>query len=245
MDQRAIRVLPGNTFPTGFLSPLHPFGLPFEWDPTDPDPLNPTISPTPDRQGEDLMLGNVLAFDVRVFDPAAPLVQVPPPPANGTVLEPSDQGWTNPTALADIVGFGAYVDLGWEPFYPRPAIAANVPETQFQFQRQAGWHPLNTSVGFPAIYDTWSFHYEHDGLDQDDTSGNDNVSDFNPNTGLTDEGTNGLDDNNQDGVDDFLERETSPPYPVPLRGMQVILRIYDPDTRQIRQATVNRSFVPQ
>jgi hypothetical protein len=46
------------------------------------------------------------------------------------------------------------------------------------------------------------------------------------------------------GVDDAGEREAPPPYSVPLRGLQVTLRSYDRDTRQLRQATVKRSFVP-
>jgi hypothetical protein len=41
-----------------------------------------------------------------------------------------------------------------------------------------------------------------------------------------------------------MERETSPPYPVPLRGVRAILRIYEPDARQIREASVTHSFVP-
>jgi hypothetical protein len=92
--------------------------------------------------------------------------------------------------------------------------------------------------GTPSVYDTWSFHYEHDGIDQDAATDN--------GAGI-DQGTNGLDDDvgagAVNGVDDILERETSPPYPVPLRGMQVKLRIYEPDTRQIREATVTRNFV--
>ena len=40
------------------------------------------------------------------------------------------------------------------------------------------------------------------------------------------------------GVDDHLERETSPPYPVPLRGVQVTLRLSEPGTRQVRKAAL-------
>ena len=47
------------------------------------------------------------------------------------------------------------------------------------------------------------------------------------------------------GVDDVGERETSPPYPVPLRGIQVRLRIIDRDTRQVRQMTVSSDFIPE
>ena len=40
------------------------------------------------------------------------------------------------------------------------------------------------------------------------------------------------------GVDDPLERETSPPYPVPLAGVKVVLRVYERDARQVREASV-------
>ena len=73
-------------------------------------------------------------------------------------------------------------------------------------------------------------HYEYDGLDQDNDT-------------LFDEGTNGLDDDGFNGVDDLLERETSPPYDEPLRGVQVKIRIYEPDTRQVREVSVTASYV--
>lgn len=237
IDQTAIRVAPGNSFPTGSTSPLHPFGEPFS-------------APSNDRQGEDVMLSNVLAFDVRVFDPGAPLFDY-----QGTIVEPTADNIFSPAIQAALsgppagalVGFGAYVDLGWDndsggvqnniPDYDYTDARfsfANPPQPLFQQAHRLGWHPRNPTAfrGNPAVYDTWSYHYEHDGLDQD-------------NDGSFDEGANGLDDDGANGVDDVLERETSPPYPVPLRGMQVILRIYEPDTRQIREATVTRSFVPQ
>jgi Prokaryotic N-terminal methylation motif len=44
-----------------------------------------------DRRGEDVMLTNALAFDLRVYDPGAPLYLHA---ATGTVLEPSDPGWS-------------------------------------------------------------------------------------------------------------------------------------------------------
>jgi hypothetical protein len=57
-----------------------------------------------------------------------------------------------------------------------------------------------------------------------------------------DQGTNGLDDDNMLGVDDMGERETSPPYDVPLRGLQVKFRVYERDARQIRETSVTHSF---
>lgn len=38
---------------------------------------------------------------------------------------------------------------------------------------------------------------------------------------------------------------SAPPYNVPLRGIQITLRCYDPDSRQIQQRTIVHSFVPE
>jgi hypothetical protein len=46
-------------------------------------------------------------------------------------------------------------------------------------------------------------------------------------------------------VDDAGERETVPPYPYALRGVQVRIRVYEPQTRQVRQATVESDFIPE
>jgi hypothetical protein len=132
----------------------------------------------------------------------------------------------------------------------------------FQQEHRLGWHPRDPNDvqnlgtrGTPATYDTWTWHYENNGRDEDgdafDTNG-DGILD----QGF-DEGTNGRDDpipgtvtatvspaNGVNGVDDPLERETSPPYPVPLRAVKVVLRVYERDARQIRESSVTNSFVP-
>ena len=82
------------------------------------------------------------------------------------------------------------------------------------------------------VYCTWSFHYEHDGIHQ------------NPGAPL-DGGTSGFDDNNDGVVDSPDEWETSPPYPAPLRGIQVKIRIFEPDSRQVREVTVVQDFLPR
>ena len=45
-------------------------------------------------------------------------------------------------------------------------------------------------------------------------------------------------------VDESSEQETSPPYPYPLRGVEVRIRVYEPRSRQVRQVTVRHTFVP-
>ena len=47
------------------------------------------------------------------------------------------------------------------------------------------------------------------------------------------------------GVDDVGERETVPPYDKPLRGVQVLIRAYERDSRAIRQVRVNQHFMPE
>jgi len=81
------------------------------------------------------------------------------------------------------------------------------------------------------VYDTWSTHYEHDGIAQ-----------FG---GRTDWATDGIDNDNKNGVDDAGERETQAPYPYPLRSIQVKIRTFEPDSRQVRETTIIQDFMPQ
>jgi len=245
MDQRAFRqaTYDPTSPPAADLGPFRPYGAPFE------PAINNAVpaGPFPERQGEDVMLNDVLAFDLRVFDPGAPLFQYPA--ATGVLVEPLSDRATFQTVIASgaLAGFGAFVDLGWDESGEYNHLLYGAPEPLFQGEHRVGWHPRvpNQHRGTPAVYDTWSTHYESDGIDQDGLNGND-------------QGTNGLDDIDPtfadpfdqvdpadqavNGTDDVGERETSPPYDVPLRGMQVKIRIYERDTRQIREATVTKSF---
>ena len=108
-------------------------------------------------------------------------------------------------------------------------------------------HPLSKLAGSASArrtYDTWSTHYDSNGLDEDGEAG-------------VDQGSNDLDDEvpprangavplwPKDGVvDDAGERETSPPYPSPLRGIEIRLRCYEPTSRQVRQVTIRHTFLP-
>ena len=171
------------------------------------------------RRGEDVVLTNVIGFDVRVFDPTAPLQAS----GSGTdVIVPGDL--VQPTAAG---AYGAFVDLGSAGGLPGPNGL-----TQPLFTG-----PNNLKSGLSAeaarVYDTWSLGYEADGIDQD-------------NDGAVDQGTDGMDSApSLDGViDDAGERETSAPYPYPLRGVEVRIRCYEPTSRQVRQVTVRNTFVP-
>lgn len=104
--------------------------------------------------------------------------------------------------------------------------------------KQAGTNfvPTRNLELFPLTYDTWSTHYESNGINED--------GDFEPDgvTPLIDEGTDGRDDNGDGIPDDPAERETSPPYPVPLRGIEVRIRCIEPTTKEIRQITIRHAF---
>jgi hypothetical protein len=147
------------------------------------------------------------------------------------------------------IGSSAFVDLNYAGKMHGAGASA------YTYNSLASWSHFSGGVATKsqlsvATYDTWSFHYEYDGVDQDNRDGDNNRT-----TGA-DEGTDGLDllvdhDNNSstpsiflNGVDDVDERETSPPYPVPLRAIQVRIRMVDHSSRQVRQATVESNFVP-
>jgi hypothetical protein len=132
------------------------------------------------REGEDLVLTNVLAFDVRVFNPG----------------------------LATAAGSAAYADLGG-------AMHAKV--------------AAKLGGSGTVTYDTWSMHYEFNGIDDDGSNG-------------VDQGTNGIDDNGDNVVDDLEEFETAPPYGVPLRGVEIRIRCIEPTSQEVRQITIQHSF---
>ncbi len=191
------------------------------------------------RAGEDVVLDNVLSFDVRVFDPQAK--------AGTDGVLPGDLSYVPPTNGPA----GAYVDLGWGGTF-KPAdswvVPANTTFTPPASLAAAAAYPPVGATAFQAggkrvsanasltdsvesrTYDTWSLHYEFNGVDDDGD-------------GRIDEGTNGIDDNADDLPDDPAESETSPPYPVPLRGIEVRIRCYEPLSGQIRQITVRHTFV--
>ena len=92
---------------------------------------------------------------------------------------------------------------------------------------------MASSGGHPATFDTWSVHYEFDGLDQDQDGIKDQAADNFSN--LQYQQSNGK----------MPGTETSPPYPVPLRGIKVRIRCYEPDSRLFHEMSVIESFVPE
>lgn len=171
------------------------------------------------RKGKDIVVGDVLGFDVQVWDPEA-VVRVTD---DGTAVTPSDPGYVSNTATNATTG--AYVDLGF---------AAKLGVSGLPGQFAYIGNPVTQRPLYPnrATYCTWSSKYEYDGFDQDGSMG-------------PDQGTNNLDDNNVGGADDPSELETMPPYPHPLRGLKVSLRIMDSGTRQVRQSDVIHDFIAE
>jgi hypothetical protein len=63
-------------------------------------------------------------------------------------------------------------------------------------------------------------------------------------TDAFDAGTDGVDNaGSAPGVDDPSERETSPPFPVDLRGLQISVRLEDPTKKQFKQMSTVKQFV--
>jgi len=206
------------TPPTGstFTNPVFPVNRP---------EIGAFLAPlTGARLGDDVLLTNVIAFDVRVWDSLAELRE-----NNGVVTKPGDPGWPAGTA----VGTGAYVDLGYDPAIISQFASVNNHQkpyggTDFRLGRDAA----------NRIYDTWSLHYENDGIDQDGLLGPDN-------------GTNGLDDSSPlNGLIDetnlvnptLSEWDTQPPYAIPLRGVEITLRVYEPSSQQVREVVIVQNF---
>jgi len=203
---------------------------PHPWPEVDPVTGTLTAYMGP-RIADDVILTDVIGFDVKVWDPRAPVFEV-----GGAAILPGDPGYLSAmTTGAPLVSYGAYVDLNY---------AGGNAGTVFDGPGQAG-SQLNT--GAARVYDTWSSHYEHNeswiDLDGDGSvDANERFGDEDGD-GAFDEGTNGFDDNGDGVVDDAGEMETSPPYPVPLRGIQVKIRTFEPDSRQVREVTVIQDFL--
>ncbi len=181
-------------------------------------------------EGEDLVLDNCVAFDIRVFSPNAPVMHdndVPPPPAppgqpnpqTPYLLEPSDDAFVAPPAAWVTANSGAYVDLGFDGTLSPSIWFASDSLVASQF------------VTFPKTWCSWFPGYEFDGFDQDGD-------------GVIDEGTDGIDTDNANGVDDPGEREAPPPYAEPLRSIQISIRVIEKRSNTIKQTAIKESFVP-
>lgn len=207
------------------------------------------------------------------------------------VLSPNDPGYaqllrSDRAYVPSTVGTGEFVDLAWGyKTYQRVRISggslatnANV-TTQLSALSAVGGGVTNSTINsgtilsrisdaaifvFQPRFDTWSTHYEGDGILQAEvttlrgvvringedalygTTGSDDLGNLRETwrQNAIDAGTDGIDNpGSLLGVDDSSEFETSAPYNVPLRGVQITVRMEDPRSRQVRQMTVTREFV--
>jgi len=204
---------------------------------TQTPPSGLIFAPGTPRQGEDVVLTDVIAFDVRVFDPVSPVVVQ----TNGTAIGPGDDtngdgivnagdlAFWNSTAAGD--GTGSYVDLGHLVTRNSILQAAGINPRFSSSSRDITRPGATQTVNLTRTYDTWSLAYEANGRDEDGDSVTDNAFD-------------GSDNDGNNLIDDPAEFETRPPYPYPLRGIEVRIRCYEPESRQVRQVTIRHTFVP-
>ncbi|MEZ6093981.1 MAG: type II secretion system protein [Pirellulaceae bacterium] len=173
--------------------------------------------------GGDIRLSEALSFDVRVFSPDAPIQLI-----DNIAVSPGDIGFINGAPDDDK---GAFVDLGYNDT-SSPQFDPTEPEFSEHFNFAGPDRRMRLQHGTGYVLDTFSKHYESNGIDDDGRLGIDQGID-----GIDNDGTNGVDDNN--------ERETLPPYPFRIRGIEVRLRVVERNTQQVRQTSVVHSFMPR
>jgi type II secretory pathway pseudopilin PulG len=178
--------------------------------------------------GDDVVLTNIAGFDVKVYSPMAAIESNA---AAKLVIQPGDVNYPNAT----VNNRGAFVDLNYA------SENYNAADQRWFATRANPKSGLSTNIN--TTYDTWTPVYENDGIDQDNAT--DGLA---PADGV-DQGTNGIDDanvpNSTPAVDETAERETMPPYGHPIRGLKVSFRLVEKNTKQVRQASVIHSFVPE
>ena len=209
---------------------------------------------------QDIIMSDVAAFDVKVFDPSEPIGTTTL--AGGEAFASSSDfdldtitEFYNPTnSFNDEAGFaftnigGAFVDLGkgtgvgvlgLKPFGYTPTAFGTSPRRNF----------------VDVYYDTGSVGYDRNNLDDGDPTNT---------TGLIDEGADGIDNDGDGEVDeiaswpdtdgdgifeagevDLGEKEVPAPYNVSIRGIKVSIRGIEPLTGQVSQVTVKESFVAE
>jgi prepilin-type N-terminal cleavage/methylation domain-containing protein len=193
------------------------------------NPTSPPVTLEGAAVADDILLTNVIGFDVKVWDAGYPILQ---DTNTGEILKPGDSRYILPgngnysgNLNYVVLGFGGYVDLGYYPAYDPTLWAHTLPcsPPQPNFKSFGNTASLLAAATFadPRFYDTWSNTY--DGT----------------------QATDGFDNGGIGIVDNDAERAFVTPYSAPIRGIQVIIRIFEPDSRQIREVTVEQDFLPK
>ena len=189
--------------------------------------------------GNDIVLTDVTAFDLRVYSPNAGIELVSGQDSS-VAVEPGDVWYHNTSAR---VAQGAFVDLhfGSQLGTELPAWFGGRADSKsglsYEHRLDIDPNPSFFRLSFREnAYDTWTPEYESDRLDQDGD-------------GLVDEATNGIDDAagflGTPAPDDDAERETRPPYPFPVRGIEATIRLVEKTTKQVQQTAIVHSYVPE
>jgi type II secretory pathway pseudopilin PulG len=199
------------------------------------------LVPLTTRIADDIILTNVIGFDVKAWEPALgqyvdlgyemrPIAPANPSKPQEIKHYPPETSNDNPYTSGEM-------------FYHRGYCPLNAPQNGY-LAYILGYYQSNSGIIYytPRVYDTWSTHYENVGLGT--------LSQLYPNFYPPGRSTNGFDDPGNSGVangivDDDDEKITSPPYPAPLRGIQVKIRVFEPDSRQIREVTIVQDFLPK
>ncbi|MDA7951788.1 MAG: hypothetical protein MPJ24_09915 [Pirellulaceae bacterium] len=213
--------------------------------------------------GGDLVSDAILAFDVKVFDPMAPIFDPTDDPANisstintqltnetssgihrehqtAHVLSPGDTGFTadlfsaNPGNLP--LPRGDYVDLGYlkNSTYPDASY--------FSDWSRYSYDPTTYGTSDPAIPPTPSLSppWPYSIYDTWCSEYNRGAASYD---GIDSRGIDGSLPNGQ--IDDFVEQLTVPPYSHPIRGLSVTIRIFSKTNQKIGETTVITSFSPE
>lgn len=240
---------------TAAVSQFHPI-LNFDGDNTDADNVIPGETMLGDlvlqgvAAGSDVVLENIVAFDLKVFDNTAPVY-----PFAGQSIVPHDPGY-DAVRVSGVNqdGSGTFVDLGAFEFrtvnglIPSNNTFVGLPEnpiapifggnTAFAFGAWRNRLGSNVNPAVPAYHDamldqyqrfaggptytTWTSDFENDGLDFDGD-------------GLIDEGEDGIPLAAAPVPDSGVDVDALPPYSIPLSSIQVTIRIasFDADREQI------------
>lgn len=171
---------------------------------------------------QNLLLNNVAAFDIQVFDPDATVGLSVGAGRIQSIVSASDAGFNT---LGGLNGFltegttsfpalGDYVDLG------KTFVAGPIGPGQFG--------GTGNAFNFvDQVYDTGTPFYDRNDIDDDGD-------------GLVDEGGDNIDNDSNGLVDD--EKEVVANFGQPLRGLQIRIRLIEPASGQVSQATVKHGF---
>ncbi len=186
------------------------------------------------------------------------------------IVSPNDPGYvaalaSPPVTPSEPVATGEYVDINWGSkvlaHLPSPVVTQSI-VSQLSGVTSSGFPSASVYKSGQALYDgtiwrirqptydTWTTQFEGDGMLQGTLAGWSGViridtSGSVPPGYVIDAGTDGIDNNAASGVDDLSEQETSAPFPVPLRGIKISVRLEDPAARHFNQMSVSKEFVTQ